>query len=88
MDLKLAAFSQKFEFFCAWSTVCVALMHTKCLFKTVLGNDNLTEAGATLSESPQLISRQPTLTKIRSEQCFPAVEKQSKRCVVPPGFGA
>ena len=52
MDLKLEAFSGKFEDFPAWSTKFVALMHTKGLFRTVIGNDDLPEAEPTVPESP------------------------------------
>ena len=51
MDLKLAAFSGKSEDFPAWSTKFVALIHTKGLFRTVMGNDDLPEAEHTLPES-------------------------------------
>ena len=66
MDLKLAAFSGKSEDFPAWSTKFVALKHTKGLFRTVMGNDDLPEAEPTLPEIRMLISRIP---RCRSEQC-------------------
>ena len=46
------AFSGKSENFPASSTKFVALMLTKGLFRTVLGNDDLPEAELTLPESP------------------------------------
>ena len=52
MDLKLAAFSGLSEDFPAWSTAFVALMHTKGLFMTVMGNDDRPEAEPTCPESP------------------------------------
>ena len=52
MNLKLSAFSRKFEDFPAWSTKFAALMHLKNPFKTVMGNGDLPEAEPTLPESP------------------------------------
>ena len=46
MDLKLTAFSEKSEGFSPWSTKFAALMHTKGLFRTVKGIDDLPTTGA------------------------------------------
>ena len=65
MDLTLAACSGKSEDFPAWSTKFVARMHTKGLFRTVMGNDDLSETEPTLPESPNA----DTIPRYRSEHC-------------------
>ena len=65
MDLKLAAFTGKSEGFLAWSTKFVALMQTKGLFRTLMGNDDLPEAEPTLPESPDADHQSACDTKMQ-----------------------
>ena len=71
MDLKMAALSGKFENFRAWSTKLVALMHTKGLFRKVMGSDDLPE-GPTLPESPNADQQAAYDTKMQEQ----AVERE------------
>ena len=65
MDLKLAAFSGKSENFPHWSTKFAALMHTKGLFRTVMGNYGLPEAEPTLPETPNAVQQAAYDTKMQ-----------------------
>ena len=66
MDLKLAAFSGKSENCPACSTKFVALMHTKGLFRTVMGGYNdLPEAEPNLPESPNADQQEANDTKMQ-----------------------
>ena len=92
MDLKLAGFSGKSEDFPAWSTKFVALMHTKGLFRTVMGNDDLPEAEPTLPENPNADQMTAYNTKIQHQDAGascadPAEERQPKHSVVTSSSG-
>ena len=52
IDLQLAAFSETSEDFPSCSTKFGALKHSKGLFRTVMGNDDLPEAEPSLPETP------------------------------------
>ena len=65
MDFKLAAFRENSENFPALSTKFVALMHTKALFRTVVGNDDLPEAEPTLPASPNADQQAAYVTKMQ-----------------------
>ena len=52
MDLKLAVFNGKIEDFPDWSTKYMGVMHTRRLFCTVIGKENLPVAEPIPHESP------------------------------------
>ena len=77
MDLKLAGFSGKSEDFPAWSTKFVALMHTKGLFRTVMGNDDLPEAEPTLPENPNAFRMFCREMQVKQEFTVPNTPQQN-----------
>ena len=79
--MKLAAFSGKPEDFPAWSTNFVALMHTKGLFRTAMGNDDLPEAEPTLPESPNADQQAAYDTKMQ-ERAVLIQQRKDKRNTV------
>ena len=81
MDLKLAGFSGKSEDFPAWSTKFVALMHTKGLFRTVMGNDDLPEAEPTLPENPNADQMTAYNTKMQERAVLIQQRKDNRNTV-------
>ena len=82
MDLKLAAFSGQSENFPAWSTTFVALMHTKGLFMTLMGNDDLPEAEPTLPESPNADQQAAYDTKMQERAVLIQQRKYNRNTVL------
>ena len=86
--MELAALSGKSEDYPAWSTKFVALMHTKGLFRTVMGYDDLPEAEPTPRESECWSAGNLRYQDAGASSVILPEEKQSKHSVVPPGSGA
>ena len=81
MELKLAAFSGKSEDFAAWSTKFAALMHTKGLFRTVMGNYDLPEPEPTLPESPNADQQAAYDTKMQERAGLIQQRKDNRNTV-------
>ena len=81
MDLKLAAFCGKSEDFPAWSTKFVALMHTKGLFRTVKGIDDLPDAEPTLPEGPNAEQQAAYDTKMQERAVMMQQRKDNRNIV-------
>ena len=75
------SFSGKAEDFPAWSTKFVALMQTKGLFRTVMGNDDLPEAEPTLPESPNA-DQQPAYDTKMQERAVLIQQRKDNRNIV------
>ena len=78
MDWKLAAFSGNPEDFPAWLTKFVALMHTRGLFRTVMGNDDLPEAETILPESPNADQQAAYDTKMQERAALIQQRKDNR----------
>ncbi|XP_063727131.1 uncharacterized protein LOC134854706 [Symsagittifera roscoffensis] len=81
MDLKLAALSGKSENFPAWSTKFVALIHTRGLFRTLMGTDDLPEAEPTLPESPNADQQAAYDTKMQERAVLIQQRKNNRNTV-------
>ena len=78
MNFKLAALSGKSEDYLASSTKFVALMLTKCLPRTAMGNNDLSKAESTLHES-SIVNQQAAYDNKIQKQAVLIQRRKGKR---------